>query len=113
MKILQRLLRPECHRVQQVLQSYLDGELGDEDAAMVAAHLQWCERCGIEADLYERVKASIADLRVVPDPDVMARLQQFADMVPQEVEASSTHPDSIETDPPGGNGPDDDAPEAR
>lgn len=86
MKLLMRLLRPECHRVQQVLQSYLDGELGDQDAAMVAAHLQMCDRCGIEAELYEQVKASLAELRAVPDPDTLLRLHDFVDNLPDTAE---------------------------
>lgn len=92
MRILDRLLRPDCHRVRQVLQSYLDGELGEEDAAMVAAHLQMCDRCGIEAELYEEVKTSLAKLRTVPDPDVLARLQRFVDEIPPPPDGDGEHP---------------------
>lgn len=82
MNVLDRLGRPECHRVRQILQSYLDGELDDSDAAMVAAHLEHCDRCGIEADLYEQVKESLGRLRQPPDPATIERLRCFAAEVP-------------------------------
>ena len=83
MTLLDRFLRPDCRRVRQVLPSYLDGELDDRHAGFVAAHLEHCERCGIEAELYERVKDSLSGLRPEPDPDALARLRSFADAVPR------------------------------
>lgn len=83
MRLLDRFRRPDCHRVRQVLQAYLDGELDDRHASMVAAHLAECERCGIEAELYQRVKDSLAGLRPAPDPDALDRLRRFADSVPR------------------------------
>lgn len=82
MNFLQRLMMPDCNRVRKVLQSYLDGELDDDNAAFVAAHLEHCERCGIEADIYERVKASLAELHQAPDPSAVDRLRRFAESVP-------------------------------
>lgn len=84
MNLLDRLRRPECHRVRQVLQSYLDGELDASDATMVAAHLEHCERCGIETSLYEEVKESLGRLHQPPDPDAMERLRRFAAEVPDQ-----------------------------
>jgi anti-sigma factor RsiW len=81
MNPIQRLLMPDCARVAKVLQSYLDGELDDRHAAMVAAHLEHCDRCGIEADVYERVKDQLSELRQQPDPDAVDRLRRFADRV--------------------------------
>lgn len=78
MNLLDRLRNPECHRVRQVLQSYLDGELDASDTAMVAAHLEHCERCGIEESLYVEVKESLGRLHQPPDPDAMDRLRRFA-----------------------------------
>lgn len=83
MNLLQRLMMPDCNRVRKVLQAYLDGELDDSQAGMVAAHLEHCDRCGIEAEVYEQVKASLQELRQAPDPDALARLRQFADSVPR------------------------------
>lgn len=82
MSLLDRFRRPECHRVRQVLQSYLDGELDASDAAMVAAHLEHCERCGIERSLYEQVKESLRRLHQPPDADAIDRLRRFAAEVP-------------------------------
>lgn len=81
MNLIERLLMPDCNRVRKVLQAYLDGELDDRHAGMVAAHLEHCERCGIEAELYQRVKDSLQELRQAPDPAAMSRLRAFADSV--------------------------------
>lgn len=81
MNLIQRLLMPDCARVAKVLQSYLDGELDDRHAGMVAAHLEHCERCGIEAEVYEQVKDQLRDLHQQPDPNAIARLRTFADRV--------------------------------
>ena len=63
MKILGRLIgtrkQMSCHQVGQVLQSYLDNELDDDAARKVAAHLEDCRRCGLEAETYEALKASL------------------------------------------------------
>lgn len=94
MNLIQRLMMPDCHRVRKVLQSYLDGELDDRHAGMVAAHLDQCDRCGIEAELYEQVRASLQRLRSAPDPDALARLRQFADAVPAAVPDGHEDPQS-------------------
>ncbi len=63
MKILGRLIgtprQMSCHQVGKVLQSYLDDELDDNVARKVAAHLEDCRRCGLEAETYEALKASL------------------------------------------------------
>lgn len=80
---LDRLLRPECHRVRTLMDAWLDGELAPDQAHRVAAHLQDCARCGVELETYQRVKDSLAavavHLRPPADPEALARLQQFAD----------------------------------
>jgi anti-sigma factor RsiW len=86
MRLLDRLLRPECHQVRRVLQAYLDGELDDRHTALVAAHLEHCERCGVEADVYEQVKASLSELRPPSDPGALHRLRAFAETVPEEAD---------------------------
>ncbi|MDX1511006.1 MAG: zf-HC2 domain-containing protein [Nitriliruptorales bacterium] len=70
---------PDCHEVQKTLQSFLDGELGPAEADVVADHLAHCVRCGIEARVFEDVKASLSQLRPDLDLETLARLQQFAD----------------------------------
>jgi anti-sigma factor (TIGR02949 family) len=80
MRLLQ-LLRtpPDCREVAKVLQSFLDGELPEDQTDKVAEHVEHCERCGIEADVYLQVKESLRDLRTPPDREAMQRLHAFAE----------------------------------
>ncbi len=67
-----------CREVGQVLQAYLDGELADEDAPLVAAHLEECRLCGLEAASYERIKAALAQpMPEGADPEAIDRLRSF------------------------------------
>ncbi len=73
---------PDCHHVGAVLQGYLDGELGAEDAEAVAEHLRHCDRCEIEAEKVGRVIDAIRRQR--PDLEgevsgVLERLTHFVD----------------------------------
>lgn len=70
---------PDCHQVAEVLQSYLDGELGAEDTERVAAHLEHCERCGIEAETVSRVIEAIRRQRPPLDAAGIERLAGFID----------------------------------
>lgn len=81
MKKLMRMFRvpPDCREVADVLQAYLDGELPESKTHVVAEHLEHCERCGIEAEVYEEVKRSLAELATPPDRDAVARLRSFAE----------------------------------
>lgn len=81
MKSLFNRLRmpPDCREVAKVLQSFLDGELPPEQAGLVADHVEHCDRCGIDADVYRQVKDSLAQLRSPADRDVVGRLVAFAD----------------------------------
>jgi anti-sigma factor RsiW len=67
-----------CHEVGRVLQVYLDGELADQDAGLVAAHLDDCRLCGLESGAYERVKAALAQpMPEGADPEAIERLRLF------------------------------------
>ena len=78
--LIQRLrLPPDCRQVARVLQSYLDGELPASERDMVADHLEHCDRCGIEADVYRAVKRSLDGLAAEPDPSAIARLRDYAE----------------------------------
>ncbi len=79
MNFLLRWRRPTCHRVLQVLQQFLDGELGPDDADFVRAHLAECDRCSVEAEIYEQVIQSLAALRPEPDRAALARLEAEAE----------------------------------
>jgi anti-sigma factor RsiW len=59
-----------CRQVRRTLQSFLDGEVEPRRAEMVAAHLESCSRCHVEAELLSRVIEAIQRLR--PDIDLAA-----------------------------------------
>jgi anti-sigma factor RsiW len=76
------LTRSECHRVAKVLQSYLDGETKAPTSTMVAAHLEVCRTCGLEASTYLAITTAIASMApdtTPADPDAVDRLRRFAD----------------------------------
>lgn len=84
MMLIARLMRPQCYRVAKLLQSYLDGEVDAATAGDVAAHLETCRRCGLEASTYQAIKSAItgaaasgADADAV-DAAALARLRTFA-----------------------------------
>jgi anti-sigma factor RsiW len=66
-----------CHQVGRLLQSYLDGELDRRSAARVAGHLDDCRRCGLEAETYEAVKASLHRGADDPADESLTRLREF------------------------------------
>lgn len=80
---LMRLMRPDCRRVQALMDAWLDGELPVDQAHRVAAHLADCDRCGVEAAKARRVKESLAalapELRPPADPAALDRLRRYAE----------------------------------
>ena len=66
-----------CRRVGKVLQAFLDGAADDVTAERVEIHLEACRRCGLEAETYREIKASLA--RAAPSvPDLtLRRLRDF------------------------------------
>lgn len=66
----------DCAAVAAVIQRYLDGELlgGAEE---VAAHLEACPDCEIEAATYQRLRAALARPADDIDPEVLERLRRF------------------------------------
>ena len=83
MKILGRLIgtrsQLSCHQVGKVLQTYLDSELDDDASRKVAAHLEDCRRCGLEAEVYEALKDSLQRDRADPTDEPVQRLRQFGE----------------------------------
>ncbi|AYV26444.1 anti-sigma factor family protein [Streptomyces avidinii] len=88
--------RMNCIQVARVLQSYLDGESDEVTARRVAAHLEDCRRCGLEASVYREIHHALAR-RAEPDSDAVARLRQFGQSLLGEEGGS---PDAAA--PPGG-----------
>ena len=67
-----------CREIGQVLQAFLDDELTDEDAPLVAAHLDQCRHCGLDSACYERIKAALAQpMPEGADPEAIDRLRRF------------------------------------
>ncbi|MFF4544013.1 anti-sigma factor family protein [Streptomyces sp. NPDC001435] len=65
-------------QVARVLQAYLDGETDEVTARRVAAHLEDCRRCGLEAETYQKIKSALSR-RAVPEPEAVERLRGFAE----------------------------------
>lgn len=67
-----------CRHVGKVLQSFLDAELDEVTTDKVAEHLEDCRRCGMAADVYLEIKASLGqDAPAVPE-ESLSRLEEFA-----------------------------------
>jgi anti-sigma factor (TIGR02949 family) len=67
-----------CVQVIRVLQEYLDGETDEVTARRVAAHLDDCRDCGLEADLYREIKKALARQKR-PDARAVERLRGFGE----------------------------------
>ena len=68
-----------CREVVRALQSYLDGDVEPDFAERIHEHLEACRHCGLEADTYRRIKASLAAHRPEVDDDVLERLRAFGE----------------------------------
>jgi anti-sigma factor (TIGR02949 family) len=79
----------DCHEVAQLLQHYLDGHIDAERARRIEAHLADCRRCGMEAETYERIKATLAAHRPEVPPESVARLREFAERLARGEEPSN------------------------
>jgi anti-sigma factor RsiW len=81
---VRRRLRPNapanCREVATFLQRYLDREVDDRTLRRVAAHLEDCRRCGLEANTYRALKQALAR-HTAPPADALARLHRFADQL--------------------------------
>lgn len=81
--------RARCLQTMRVLQSYLDGALDDLHAQRVAEHLEHCRRCGLEAEIYRDIKASLAERERSLDRLTIERLQRFGKRLAQNGETTS------------------------
>jgi len=67
-----------CSEVGRSLQRFLDGELpGGVAAEALSAHLDECRRCGLEADVYRRIKDAIEHRRPEVPEESVRRLREF------------------------------------
>lgn len=82
-KFLRRNRDLSCEQIMEVLQGYLDGQVDENTARRVAAHLDKCELCGPEADLFVRIKDRLAHSQQAVDPEVLASLHSYGQRVAQ------------------------------
>jgi len=79
---VRRRLRPNapanCMEVAAFLQRYLDREIDNVTLERVAAHLEDCRKCGLEAETYRALKHALAR-HSAPPRDALTRLHRFAD----------------------------------
>lgn len=75
-----------CRTVGRLLQAYLDGELIDSRALMVAAHLDACLRCGMDADTFRWLTDRLGELNPGEDPERLAGLRRFAEALASQPE---------------------------
>ena len=68
-----------CHQVGEVLQQYLDGHIDAERTSRIEAHLEACRRCGMEAETYARIKATLATQRSDVPEESVDRLREFGE----------------------------------
>ena len=69
-----------CPEVGRSLQRFLDSELADEvEIEALAAHLEECKRCGLEADVYRRIKDVIEHRRSEVPEESVQRLREFGE----------------------------------
>ena len=69
-----------CPEVGRLLPRFLDDELSD-DAAIdaLAAHLEACKRCGLEAETYQKIKEALASRRQPVPQESVDRLREFGE----------------------------------
>jgi len=75
-----------CRQVRKVLQAFLDGEIDPRRGEIIAAHLESCSRCRVEADTLHRVIAELRQRRPDLDLDAYTRLSATIDRLISETE---------------------------
>lgn len=68
-----------CRQVGRLLQRYLDDAVDELTARRIARHLEDCRRCGLEADAYLAIKASLARRDPSLPADAVRRLQDLGE----------------------------------
>lgn len=76
-----------CHEVGEILQQYLDGHIDADRAGRIEIHLEECRRCGLEAETYDRIKATLAAQRPEIPEESLNRLRAFGKQLARGDEA--------------------------
>lgn len=77
----------DCREVARVMQRYLDDELNQPTARMVAHHLDDCHRCGLEAETYRELKQRLSGLTPRVQTEAVDRLREFVEGLSENVDA--------------------------
>lgn len=72
---------PSCQEVSRMLQSVLDRQVDEGTAERVAAHLEMCRHCGLEADVYREIKASLSRSTPAVSELALRRLRHFGEQL--------------------------------
>jgi len=70
-----------CREVGRRLQTYLDGELDESRIDAIKEHLDACADCGLEADVFTRIKADLNSAAPSPDSAALQRLREFTERI--------------------------------
>ena len=70
--------RVTCREALLGLQSYLDGETDTREARHLVGHLDECQHCDHERQIYTSIKTSLSARRIQVDPEVLAALQAYS-----------------------------------
>jgi anti-sigma factor RsiW len=71
--------RTDCRAIhaRELLQRYVDGEIGESESVVVAMHLQGCAACERDVRAFVTLKQALRRQHVA-DPEAVARLCSFA-----------------------------------
>ena len=70
-----------CREVGLRVQSYLDGELDERRMNGIRAHLAACVDCGLEADVFLKIKTDLAQTAHPTDVEALTRLREFSEQI--------------------------------
>lgn len=76
--------RPTCDAVRELLEAFVDGDLGPREERMVAAHLHDCAACGRERRVATELRSA---LRSLPEHDAPAKVLWAVRMAAREGES--------------------------
>lgn len=76
-----------CAELGELLQRYLDEDVETDVADRIDAHLEACRRCGLEAETYRRIKASLASRRIEVPAESLDRLRRFGEQLAHDGDA--------------------------
>jgi anti-sigma factor (TIGR02949 family) len=79
-----------CREVARRLQIYLDGELDKSRVEAIKQHLDACAKCGLEADVFNKIKADLAGISPVTDSEAIERLREFTAQIADNARADQS-----------------------